>query len=131
MIFGIFERVFGKGSEGEVKQVIVVRTDLKMGVGKIAGQVGHAAVLGYKKVTREFPSLAERWEEEGARKVVVKVGSEKEFFSLYEKVKCRLPCALVHDAGKTQIKAGTPTCFAIGPYYEKEIDEFTKEMKLL
>ena len=97
MIFGIFERVFGKGSEGEVKQVIVVRTDLKMGVGKIAGQVGHAAVLGYKKVTREFPSLAERWEEEGARKVVVKVGSEKEFFSLYE----------------------------------KEIDEFTKEMKLL
>ena len=36
----------------KIKQVIVVRTDLQMGKGKIGAQVGHACVLGAEHVRK-------------------------------------------------------------------------------
>ena len=45
----------------EFKQVIVVRTDLKMGRGKIAAQVGHAAVLGADRVGKVRRRWLDAW----------------------------------------------------------------------
>ena len=57
----------------EFKQVIVVRKDLRMGVGKIAAQVGHAAVLGVDE-SKKFDNVWVRsWLNEGQPKIVVKV----------------------------------------------------------
>ena len=61
---------------GEIKQVIVVRTDLDMGKGKIAAQVGHACVLGAEHVTKSHPEWFEQWWA-GQEKVVVKVSGIK------------------------------------------------------
>ena len=39
----------------DIKQVIAVRTDLGMGKGKIAAQVGHACVMGAEHVRKSHP----------------------------------------------------------------------------
>ena len=46
---------------GEIKQVIVVRTDLEMGKGKIAAQVGHACVMGAEHVRKSNPEWFNEW----------------------------------------------------------------------
>lgn len=115
----------------EVKQAIIVRSDLDMGKGKTAGQVAHAAVMGYARVSAKEPEMAEEWENSGQKKIVLKIAGEKEFFALFEKIKREIPCSMVQDAGMTQLDPGTATCFAIGPWDAAEIDKFTSHLKLL
>ena len=114
-----------------LKQVIVVRGDLDMGKGKISAQVAHASLSAYRKAELADKWVARAWEAEGQKKVVLKVGSEEELLSLYEKMKREIPCALIRDAGHTQVEPGTITCFGAGPAEEAKIDKFCKELKLL
>jgi len=113
----------------KLKQVIVVRTDLKMGKGKLAVQVAHASIAAFL----EAGFFAKRkWLAQGMKKVVLKVGSEKELLELYEKArKKKLPCALIKDAGLTQLEPGTVTALGIGPAEDEKIDEITGGLKLL
>ena len=111
------------------KQVIAVRTDLKMGKGKIAAQVAHASLCAYERSNIKIRYL---WKKDGAKKVVVKVGSKEELLEIYKRAKKKkIPCCIVKDAGKTQIKEGEVTTVGIGPYKDKEIDEITGNLKLL
>jgi PTH2 family peptidyl-tRNA hydrolase len=114
-----------------MKQVIVTRSDLSLGKGKLAAHVAHASLEGYKKAKARDPDAVEEWESEGQKKVVVKVKSEQEMLELYERAKREVPCALIRDAGLTQIEPGTLTCIAIGPWNDAEVDKFTKGLKLL
>ncbi|HIH50123.1 TPA: peptidyl-tRNA hydrolase, partial [Candidatus Micrarchaeota archaeon] len=43
----------------------------------------------------------------------------------------KVPCALVSDAGLTQLPPGTKTALGVGPWRSSEIDQFTKGFKLL
>ncbi|MFH1470152.1 MAG: peptidyl-tRNA hydrolase Pth2 [Candidatus Micrarchaeota archaeon] len=114
-----------------MKQVIVTRSDLKLGKGKLAAHVAHASLEGYKKAKEKDSETVEEWERKGQKKVVVKVSSEQEMLELYERAKRTVPCALIRDAGLTQIEPGTLTCIAIGPWDEELVDRFTKNLKLL
>ncbi len=114
-----------------LKQVIVIRSDLGMGKGKAAAQCSHASLSAYKKCEREDEETARAWEEEGQKKVVLKVGSEAELLELYEKMKREIPCALIKDAGHTQIEPGSITCFGAGPADEALLNKYTKHLKLL
>ena len=111
--------------------MIAVRTDLKMGKGKIAAQCCHASLEAYEKALKHSPRWVEEWKETGQAKVVVKILGKKGLLELFERAKRELPAALIKDAGRTQIEAGEPTCVGIGPAPESEIDKFTKELKLL
>ena len=114
-----------------IKQVVVVRTDLDMGKGKIAAQVGHACVLGAEHVRKSHPGWFEKWWS-GQEKVVVKVSGLKELEAIkLAAIDLNLPWSEVTDAGHTQISPGTVTCISIGPAPANLIDRITGDLKLL
>ncbi|MFB5611654.1 MAG: peptidyl-tRNA hydrolase Pth2 [Nitrosopumilaceae archaeon] len=114
-----------------IKQVIAVRTDLDMGKGKIAAQVGHACVLGAENVRKSHPDWFEEWWG-GQEKVVVKVGSMKELEKIkQDAISLDVPWSEVSDAGHTQLPPGTTTCISLGPAPENLIDKITGDLKLL
>lgn len=113
----------------EYKQVILVRTDLKLPKGKLAAQCSHAAVeaafKGSKKTVGE-------WRLFGAKKIVLKVNDEKEILEYKKQAEdAGLVTALITDAGKTVIAPGTITCLAIGPDDEEKIDKITGKLKMV
>jgi len=112
-----------------LKQVLVVRNDLKLPKGKIGAQCGHAAVEASHKADK---SVYQSWRVNGQKKVVLKVDSEKQLFQIAQQAKdLGLPTAIITDAGKTCIAPGTNTCVGIGPAEESEIDRIVGELKLL
>jgi len=112
-----------------MKQVIVVRSDLKMGKGKLAAQVAHASIASFLKANF---LVKRKWLKEGMKKIVLKVNSEKELLEIYEKAKnAKLPCEIIRDAGHTQLEPGTITALGIGPAEDEKIDKITGNLKLL
>ena len=115
----------------ELKQAIIIRTDLDMKKGKIASQASHASVAAYYKTLKKSPEKAESWFKSMA-KIVLKVNSESELLKLKEKAaRAGLIAEIIMDAGRTQIAPGSVTALAIGPDEEDKIDAITKDLKLL
>ncbi len=115
-----------------MKQAIVVRTDLKMGKGKICSQVAHASLFSALKVKRKHPSWFRIWIISGGKKVVLKVKSLKELKEIKEKAdELKIPNEIITDAGYTQIPPGSITALGIGPAPDEEIDKITGKLKLL
>ena len=111
------------------KQVIVVRSDLKLSKGKLAVQVAHASLDAYKKSDHK---LRTEWEQTGAKKVVVKVSDSKELLMAFNLAKeLKLPCSLIKDAGRTELAPGTMTAAGIGPAKESDVDKVTGKLKML
>ncbi len=119
-------------SEFKYKQAVVIRTDLKMGKGKIAAQASHAAVSAAEEARKHHKTWWETWLDEGQRKIVVKVKSEAELLLLKQQAgRMRLPCALIYDRGLTQLPPDTLTCLGIGPAPNDEVDKITGKLPLL
>lgn len=111
------------------KQALVLRSDLKMGKGKIAAQCAHASVLAMEKADGD---AVDEWKSSGMKKICLKVGGERELIEIFNQAKrARLACALVRDAGFTQIEAGTATAVGVGPASEERVDAVTGKLKLL
>jgi len=116
----------------EFKQVIVVRSDLKMGKGKISAQVAHAAVLAAEKTKKTRKSVYKEWASTGQAKVVVKVNSLDSLLDIHLKAETEgLVTSIIEDRGLTQLPPGTVTCIGIGPGHSSKIDRITSSLKLL
>ncbi len=113
------------------KQVILARTDLKMGKGKLAVQVAHASLEAFKKALKKDPEAVSQWQLEGQAKVVLKIDSQQEALDYFMRAKNLFPAALIKDAGLTQLTPGTVTCVGIGPAPVIELDKLTGKLKLM
>jgi len=113
----------------DLKQVILMRTDLNMGKGKMIAQGAHASV---QAVLESNKKLLSNWKKTGMKKITLKVNSLDELLDLIEKAdEKNLTAITISDAGHTQVESGTITCGAIGPGPEEQIDKLCKELKLM
>jgi PTH2 family peptidyl-tRNA hydrolase len=116
----------------EYKQVILIRTDLKMSTGKKCAQSCHASVSASDLVRIQNKGYWKNWKNTGQKKVVVKVSSIEQLTDLVNKLKSKkIPYFVVKDAGLTQLSPGTTTAVGIGPDLSAEIDKITGDLKLL
>ena len=111
------------------KQVILLRQDLKLPLGKAGSQVAHASVDATLKSDKKIVDL---WKQEGAKKVVLKVKDEKELLKYKQLAEdLGLKTALIKDAGHTVLEPGTITCLGIGPDLEEKIDKVSGKLKMM
>ena len=116
----------------EYKQVILIRTDLKMGAGKKCAQACHASVSASDISRVKDKTIWKNWKNSGQKKVILKTNSMEEMGQIYSLLqKNKITCFLVKDAGLTQLTPGTTTALGIGPALSSEIDKITGDLKLL
>lgn len=122
---------------GEVRMTLIVRQDLKMGKGKAAAQCSHATLALYKKITNPQleafnPEMVHRWEYgNGQAKITLQVPDQEGMDTLFaHAIEMGVNAYIVHDAGRTQVAAGSATVLGLGPAPKAVIDEITGELKL-
>lgn len=127
-----------------VKQVIVIRKDLKMRRGKEIAQGAHASMSFLAKrvvafnASRfgsdyvEFTEAERLWIEGRFTKVCLQVDSEQALLDVEARARTAgLEVHLITDAGATEFNGvPTRTCLAIGPDYAEKIDAVTGDLKL-
>jgi PTH2 family peptidyl-tRNA hydrolase len=119
----------------DVKQVIVMRKDLKMRRGKEIAQGAHAsmAFLAKKALRREdFTDVERVWLEGLFTKVCVRVSSEEELLAVAERAGgAGIRVEVITDSGRTEF-GGLPTrtCLALGPDLAEKIDAVTGTLEL-
>ena len=122
----------GQAPSGDLKMVCVVNHGLKMGKGKIAAQVGHAAVSAVMNAGGKQPALLDAYLSSGQKKVCVKGNDADHLLELEKQAKSlSLLTTTIRDAGHTQIPSGSLTVLAIGPAQSDRIEEVTGQLKLL
>ena len=118
--------------EQSLKMVFVINHELKMGKGKIAAQGGHAAVKATLKSGELRPELLDAWLSTGQKKICVKAVDALHIEQIETQAKqVNVLTSKIHDAGHTQIPAGSLTVLALGPDEDEKLDDLTGELKLL
>lgn len=113
----------------EWKQCLIIRSDVKMSRGKTCAQAAHAAVIAYE---RADAAIKKKWLQEGQKKVVLKVSSERALLEIKTLAEhAGLSTGLVQDAGLTEIPPGTVTALGIGPAKSEDLDRITSDLSLL
>lgn len=120
--------------EEHFKMVFVVNTELGMGVGKIAAQVGHAVLglyLALQSGNVQLITDTATWEVNGGRKVVLQGKNADHLVALQMlATENSIPCYSVMDAGLTQIQEGSLTVLALFGS-DEVLEDLTGSLKLL
>ncbi len=143
-----------------IKQVIVIRKDLQMRLGKSVAQGSHASMSWTAEIIRQLFSdnedVVQRAIETGTSiavtsnlvsltaeqlawifgrftKICLYVESEAELDDIHHSaLEAGLDSRIIVDSGVTEFRGvPTKTCLAIGPHYASKIDPITGHLKLL
>lgn len=124
-----------------IKQVIVMRHDLKMRRGKQIAQGAHASMsfLTRRLKSRgsicldDFSPNEKTWIMGSFAKVCVRCNGEEELMAIHDKaVEIGLEVHLITDSDRTEFHGQpTQTCLAIGPGDASTIDQVTGHFELL
>lgn len=130
----------------DVKQIIVIRKDLKMRRGKEIAQGAHASMAailntgseryrdGYinNVFQIELTDMMREWLLGKFAKITATVDSEEELLALHKKAKdAGIITALITDSGFTEFNGvPTNTCIAIGPAHKDKLDPITGHLRL-
>ena len=110
------------------KQMIFVRTDLKMGKGKMVAQGAHASLSAFLQNDEQ---KNQNWIQEGMKKITLKI-TENDVKNIIKECKAnKFNYTIIYDAGKTQIEAGTLTAISVGPEEENKLERSFGKYKLL
>ena len=107
-----------------------------MGKGKAAAQCLHATLALYKKITSSTsasynPQMVQRWERNGQAKITLQVPDQETMDMLFaQAMSIGVNAAIIHDAGRTQIAAGSATVLGLGPAPKAVLDQITGDLKL-
>lgn len=114
-----------------MKQIIVMRKDLKMPLGKSIAQGAHASMKA-TLLHLEHPNVKE-WLSGKFTKIAVGVDSESELLAVLEAARAAgLIAELVTDAGLTVFNGvPTNTCIAVGPATHEDLLPITGSLKLI
>ncbi|MDF1742201.1 MAG: aminoacyl-tRNA hydrolase [Gimesia sp.] len=124
-----------------IKQVIVMRHDLKMRRGKQIAQGAHASLSFLSRRLQEqntislndFSEVEQLWLNGAFAKVCCRIESEAALMAIYDQARAAdLEVHLITDSGKTEFHGQpTRTCLAIGPDDADRIDAITGSLQLL
>lgn len=113
-----------------MKQMLVLRKDLKMQRGKEIAQGAHASLAATLE-NLDHPSVKE-WLSGAFAKVAVGVETEEELLAIVEQAKeAGLITRTIVDSGRTQFNGvHTLTCAAIGPATNEQLQPITGHLGL-
>lgn len=132
--------------EDKVKQVLIIRKDLKCRTGKYCSQAAHAAMcflvrrmevesswLGSNLLHLSLSDDELEWVKGSFTKITCQVGSLEELNALHEKaLAAGLTSCIMTDNGATEFhNVPTVTALAIGPARSSLLDPITGGLKLL
>jgi PTH2 family peptidyl-tRNA hydrolase len=124
----------------EIKQVIIIRKDLKMRRGKEIVQGAHASMAWLSHCVRhaletgdlEITPAQVEWISGLFAKITLQVSSEEELLAVADAAKqAGIECHVITDAGRTEFNGvATITACAIGPDESEKINAITGKLAL-
>ena len=103
---------------------ILVNEDIKIGKGKLAGQVGHAVASYFYWYKEPFGELIDKYMKNEQKKIILKCSqTQLEELELEGYI-------TVRDKGYTQLEPNTLTCVNYGIWDANDTPKWIKELKL-
>jgi peptidyl-tRNA hydrolase len=123
--------------DNKVVMIYLVRSDLKMSKGQIAGKVADVTQFVIEECIQRKYIPYTTWKKfHASQKIVLKVNSQKEFHDLYSKLvdlsrEISFPIKIVKDDQKIKAIESTPTVLAFGPIRRNAVEHLIAALKLL